>query len=74
MPVEAARVLPRVGTLVEGPAFHPYLRGQDNLRRLDAYDAATDPATSGARIAAALERVGPGAAAHARTSAATPSA
>ena len=25
MPVDAARVLPRVGTLVEGPAFHPYL-------------------------------------------------
>ena len=27
----AARVLPRVGALVEGPAFHPYLSGRDNL-------------------------------------------
>jgi ABC-2 type transport system ATP-binding protein len=63
MPQDAARVLPRVGTLVEGPAFHPYLSGQDNLRRLDAYDASTDPATSAQRIAHALERVGLGAAA-----------
>ncbi|MDX6222368.1 MAG: type transport system ATP-binding protein [Frankiales bacterium] len=63
MPQDAARVLPRVGTLVEGPAFHPYLTGQDNLRRLDAYDASTDPATSAQRIAHALERVGLGAAA-----------
>jgi ABC-type multidrug transport system ATPase subunit len=63
MPEAAARVLPRVGTLVEGPAFHPYLSGQDNLRRLDAFDASTDPATSNARIAHALERVGLSAAA-----------
>ncbi|MDX6253981.1 MAG: type transport system ATP-binding protein [Frankiales bacterium] len=63
MPRDAARVLPRVGTLVEGPAFHPYLTGQDNLRRLDAYDASTDPATSAERIAHALERVGLSAAA-----------
>jgi lantibiotic transport system ATP-binding protein len=63
MPVDAGRVLPRVGTLVEGPAFHPYLSGQDNLRRLDAYDATTDPSTSAARIAHALERVGLSAAA-----------
>jgi ABC-type multidrug transport system ATPase subunit len=63
MPVDAARVLPRVGTLVEGPAFHNYLSGQDNLRRLDAYDASTDPSTSAARIGAALERVGLSAAA-----------
>ncbi|MDX6206660.1 MAG: type transport system ATP-binding protein [Frankiales bacterium] len=63
MPEDAARVLPRVGTLVEGPAFHPYLSGLDNLRRLDAYDASTDPATSSERIAHALERVGLSAAA-----------
>ena len=63
MPVDAARVLPRVGTLVEGPAFHPYLSGRDNLARLDAYDASTDPRTSSARISAALERVGLSAAA-----------
>ncbi len=58
MPAAAPSVLPRVGTLVEGPAFHAYLTGRDNLRRLDAFDATTDPATSATRIAAALERVG----------------
>jgi ABC-type multidrug transport system ATPase subunit len=63
MPADAATVLPRVGTLVEGPAFHPYLSGHDNLARLDAYDASTDPRTSSARIGAALERVGLSAAA-----------
>ncbi len=63
MPGSAADVLPRVGTLVEGPAFHPYLSGRDNLRRLDAFDASTDPATSRQRIAEALDRVGLAAAA-----------
>jgi ABC-2 type transport system ATP-binding protein len=58
MPGGAARVLPRVGSLVEGPAFHPQLSGQANLARIDAADAAADPRTAGARIGAALERVG----------------
>src|ERR1700743_2332240 len=30
-----ASVLPRVGALVEGPGFYPYLSGAANLRRLD---------------------------------------
>ncbi len=63
MPKAAHAVLPRVGTLVEGPAFHPYLSGLDNLRRLDAFDASTDPSTRKARIGSALERVGLAAAA-----------
>jgi ABC-type multidrug transport system ATPase subunit len=63
MPHAAADALVRVGTLVEGPAFHPYLSGRDNLRRLDTFDRSTDPGTSVARIAAALDRVGLGAAA-----------
>jgi ABC-2 type transport system ATP-binding protein len=63
MPAAAGDVLSRVGTLVEGPAFHPYLTGHDNLRRLDAYDASTDPSTSASRIGFALERVGLSAAA-----------
>jgi ABC-2 type transport system ATP-binding protein len=63
MPAGAATVLPRVGALVEGPAFHPYLSGRDNLRRLDAADRTADPATATARIGAALERVGLSAAA-----------
>jgi len=58
MPGGAARVLPRVGALVEGPAFHPYLSGLDNLRRLDAADRTVDPASARARIDAALDRVG----------------
>jgi ABC-2 type transport system ATP-binding protein len=58
MPASAAAVLPRVGSLVEGPAFHPYLSGADNLARLDAADRSADPRTARARIATALERVG----------------
>ena len=46
MPAFASRVLPRVGALIEGPAFHPYLSGAQNLRRLDVSDATADPATS----------------------------
>ncbi len=58
IPQDSQRVLPRVGALVEGPAFHPYLSGRDNLRRLDAADRTADPATCGGRIAEALDRVG----------------
>ncbi len=50
--------LPRVGALVEGPAFHLYLSGRANLRRLDAADQYADPATARQRIDAALDRVG----------------
>jgi ABC-2 type transport system ATP-binding protein len=66
MPQRASAVLPRVGALVEGPAFHPQLSGADNLRRVDAADRAADPATSKARIGRALERVGLTAAARKR--------
>jgi ABC-2 type transport system ATP-binding protein len=58
MPTGAAKVLPRIGALVEGPAFHPYLSGRDNLRRLDSADRTVDPSTVNARIDGALERVG----------------
>ena len=34
--VSGADALSRVGALVEGPAFHPYLSGRANLARLDA--------------------------------------
>jgi ABC-2 type transport system ATP-binding protein len=58
MPDGAAQALPKVGALVEGPGFHPFLSGEDNLRRV----AAAEPllatrAVSGA-VADALERVG----------------
>ncbi|MDT4911414.1 MAG: type transport system ATP-binding protein [Pseudonocardiales bacterium] len=58
MPRASARVLPRVGALIEGPAFHPYITGAQNLRRLDLSDATADPSTSMSRIEAALARVG----------------
>jgi ABC-2 type transport system ATP-binding protein len=58
MPGGVAEVLPRVGALIEGPAFHPYLTGAQNLRRLDVSDATADPRTSSVRIDAALARVG----------------
>ena len=58
MPRHGGQVLPRVGALIEGPAFHPYLTGVQNLRRLDDCDATADPRTSRARIDAALARVG----------------
>lgn len=58
MPSSGGSVLPRVGALVEGPAFHPYLSGRANLVRLDACDATAEPANARSRIDTALERVG----------------
>lgn len=58
MPAAAGLVLPRVGALVEGPAFHPYLSGRHNLARLDAADRWANPRTAAHRIDAALDRVG----------------
>jgi len=48
---------------VEGPAFHPYLNGRDNLLRLDAGDLTVPGRSSRARVNSALERVGLAAAA-----------
>src|SRR4029077_14384988 len=50
MPAGANRVLPRVGSLVEGPAFYSFLTGGDNLARYDAADRTADPAHARARI------------------------
>jgi ABC-2 type transport system ATP-binding protein len=58
MPAGSTRVLHRVGSLVEGPAFYPFLTGAANLARYDAADRSADPATAKARIGAALDRVG----------------
>jgi ABC-2 type transport system ATP-binding protein len=58
MPEGATAVLPRVGSLVEGPAFYPQLTGRANLARLDAADRAASPRTAPARIDHALSRVG----------------
>ncbi len=58
LPAGLVDVLPRVGALVEGPAFHPYLSGRDNLARLDSVDRTTDPRTARTRVDGALDRVG----------------
>jgi ABC-2 type transport system ATP-binding protein len=58
MPDGATGVLHRVGSLVEGPAFYPFLSGRDNLARCDAADRTADPRTARARIGEALDRVG----------------
>ncbi|HEV7957706.1 MAG: multidrug transporter ATP-binding protein [Microbacteriaceae bacterium] len=51
-------VLPRVGALVEGPAFYPFLSGAANLHRLDTADRHASSSTRRARVSAALDRVG----------------
>jgi ABC-2 type transport system ATP-binding protein len=58
MPQGLGDVLPRVGALVEGPAFHPYLSGRANLARLDAADLTTEGRSARARVDEALDRVG----------------
>ncbi|NKX49431.1 ABC transporter ATP-binding protein [Arthrobacter deserti] len=58
MPRSWQEVLPRVGALVEGPAFYPFLSGAANLLRLDAADRRAPSATRATRAAGALERVG----------------
>jgi ABC-2 type transport system ATP-binding protein len=58
MPNRLDEVLPRVGALVEGPAFYPFLSGAANLHRLDAASRHARPATRRTRVGEALERVG----------------
>jgi ABC-2 type transport system ATP-binding protein len=58
VPDGVTRVLDKVGSLVEGPAFYPFLSGTDNLARYDAADRTADPGTAKARIGEALDRVG----------------
>ena len=58
MPGQLREVLPRVGALVEGPAFYPFLSGAANLHRFDAADPRAPAATRKSRVQSALERVG----------------
>jgi ABC-2 type transport system ATP-binding protein len=58
MPGGINAVLPKVGSLVEGPAFYPQLSGRANLARLDAVDRTASRRTAAARIDHALKRVG----------------
>ena len=64
VPGQLEQALPKVGALVEGPAFYPYMSGRKNLFRYDAADRNSDPATRQLRVDAALERVGLTNAAH----------
>jgi ABC-2 type transport system ATP-binding protein len=52
-PPGAPDALARIGALVEGPGFYPYLSGRDNLRVLARYEGLDDVA-----VDAALEQVG----------------
>lgn len=63
MPRSSRTVLPHVGALIEGPALYGFLSGRDNLIRYDSADPTADPRTRRTRVAAALDRVGLGAAA-----------
>jgi ABC-2 type transport system ATP-binding protein len=58
MPRHVPEVLPRVGALVEGPAFYPFLSGAANLHRLDTANPRAPGGTRRSRVAAALESVG----------------
>jgi ABC-2 type transport system ATP-binding protein len=58
MPKGAAKALPLVGALVEGPGFHPFLSGEDNLRRVAAAEPLLPTRAIAAAVADALARVG----------------
>ena len=59
MPKAADRVLPRVGSLVEGPGAYAHFSGRTNLRILDAAGSgASGRGTRRRRVAEVLEQVG----------------
>jgi ABC-2 type transport system ATP-binding protein len=58
MPTHLRSVLPRVGALVEGPAFYPFLSGAANLHRLDTADRNAPSSTRRNRVAHSLHQVG----------------
>ncbi|MGI9063276.1 MAG: ABC transporter ATP-binding protein [Pseudonocardiaceae bacterium] len=51
VPSAAGEVLPHVGALVEGPGFHPFLSGRENLLRA----AAAEPLLASSAIVSAVE-------------------
>jgi ABC-2 type transport system ATP-binding protein len=58
VPAAADRALPHVGALVEGPGFHPFLSGRENLKRVAAAEPLLASAEIRGAVGAALERVG----------------
>jgi ABC-2 type transport system ATP-binding protein len=66
MPDGAGWALPEVGALVEGPGFHPFLSGRDNLLRVAAAEPHLATKDTSRAVGRALERVGLTAAANRR--------
>jgi ABC-2 type transport system ATP-binding protein len=58
MPKAARRVLPRVGSLIEGPAHYGHLSGRANLTLLDAAGPGGSRRTRRSRVDTVLEQVG----------------
>lgn len=57
-PGAAATALPHVGALVEGPGFHPFLSGRENLTRVAAAEPLLSSRAIPGAVGTALERVG----------------
>jgi ABC-2 type transport system ATP-binding protein len=66
LPDGVGRALPHVGALVEGPGFHPFLSGRENLRRAGAFEPLLATGSIKQAVEDALERVGLSPAAHRR--------
>ncbi|MFD8494453.1 ABC transporter ATP-binding protein [Amycolatopsis sp. NPDC059657] len=66
MPDGAGQALPDVGALVEGPGFHPFLSGRENLMRMAAAEPRLTSAGIPGAVEHAIERVGLAGAAHRR--------
>jgi ABC-2 type transport system ATP-binding protein len=58
LPEGAAQALPEVGALVEGPGFHPFLSGRENLLRCAAAEPLLATRDIRRAVGEALERVG----------------
>lgn len=58
IPARAGEVLPHVGALVEGPGFHPFLSGRENLRRAAAAEPLLTTSAATGAVDDALARVG----------------
>jgi ABC-2 type transport system ATP-binding protein len=58
VPKRIEQILPKVGALVEGPAFYPFMSGRNNLLRIDAADRFAERTTTEKRVQSALNRVG----------------
>lgn len=57
MPDASAKTLPHVGALVEGPGFHPFLSGRENLLRLAAAEPLLAASSATRAVDDALARV-----------------